>query len=657
MKHLMHNDCLEALKSLKENSIDSLITDPPAGISFMGKDWDSDKGGSKQWVAWMTEVMTECLRVMKPGAHGLVWAIPRTSHWTATACENAGFEIRDVCTHLFGSGFPKSLDVSKAIDKRAGAEREVVGPGKRHNSNSFGGEKYGEFVGGIPPITAPSTDLAKQWQGWGTALKPSTERWVLVRKPKLTVDYINEIEQYLLQLEEDLCSKQTVLRAGKNSKHTKRGSKKAKANSAQGYAEIHTEAAKENKTATGAAESLLERMDTSQLESAIHMSLSTVSSWKNILAASLPQENTSTTETKTRQIIDWETLSCCLLKITAENIILAASNQSGDHSNVRAVAKSFLALKLLSNETQTLFAQEHAGELAAFKAITQNELLPVESAVTTGPLSEDYILIRKPLSEKTVAANVEKWGCGGINIDGSRISVSSNDPNKRNATGINGGSGSCFGVGNTKRPATLVEGRFPANLLLSHSLFCTDDKCDERCPVAMLDEQSGERPSRGTYKNRIERYQVDGQTYKFGGNVENTYANQTGGASRFFYCAKASKSERNKGLEGMPVKSGERNQELGANASHRQANQKERAAGISHVERQQNQNHHPTVKPQKLMQYLIRLITPPKGVVLDPFMGSGSTGVAAKTLGFKFIGIEREKEYLKIAERRIEAAV
>src|SRR5690242_3672607 len=118
-----HGDSLEILKTLEPNSVDSLVTDPPAGISFMGKEWDKGDG----FIPSMTEVFKECLRVMKPGAHGFVWALPRTSHWTATALEEAGFEIRDVVTHLFGSGFPKSLDISKAIDKAAGAEREVIG--------------------------------------------------------------------------------------------------------------------------------------------------------------------------------------------------------------------------------------------------------------------------------------------------------------------------------------------------------------------------------------------------------------------------------------------------------------------------------------------------------------------------------------------------
>jgi hypothetical protein len=200
---LLEGDCLEHLKELETNQFDALLTDPPAGISFMGKEWDDDKGGRDHWVSWMSDVMRECLRVLKPGAHGLVWAIPRTSHWTATALELAGFEIRDVVTHLFGSGFPKSLDISKAIDKSKGAEREVVGkkpiayadsncwsePNKNVDVGGFGSNDncYGndseEWSVKNNPITAPATDLAKQWQGWGTALKPASEHWILIRKP------------------------------------------------------------------------------------------------------------------------------------------------------------------------------------------------------------------------------------------------------------------------------------------------------------------------------------------------------------------------------------------------------------------------------------------------------------------------------------------
>jgi DNA modification methylase len=101
---VLYGDSLEVLRQLDDCSVDSMVTDPPAGISFMHRDWDSDKGGRLRWIAWLSSVMGEAYRVLKPGGHALVWAIPRTSHWTATALEDAGWEIRDVITHLFGSG-------------------------------------------------------------------------------------------------------------------------------------------------------------------------------------------------------------------------------------------------------------------------------------------------------------------------------------------------------------------------------------------------------------------------------------------------------------------------------------------------------------------------------------------------------------------------
>lgn len=185
---LIKSDCLFALKTLPENSIDSLITDPPAGISFMGKSWDDNKGGRDQWITWLTEVMVQCMRVMKPGAHGLVWALPRTSHWTATALENAGFEVRDVVTHLFGQGFPKSQNISIQIDKQAGVKGETYIDEtflKRNPTDNTDGVFESGLKDGAEGAIRfkPATDEAKRYSGWGTALKPASEHWVLVRKP------------------------------------------------------------------------------------------------------------------------------------------------------------------------------------------------------------------------------------------------------------------------------------------------------------------------------------------------------------------------------------------------------------------------------------------------------------------------------------------
>lgn len=178
-------DCLELLRLLPSCSIDSVVTDPPAGISFMGREWDSDKGGRNVWVAWFTKVMRECWRVLKPGGHALVWAIPRTSHWPKWAIEDAGFEIRDTVTHHFGSGFPKSQNVSKEIDRVLKRKRKVVG--KNPNHRAVSGVAYdGVYAGantGASTRTAPASAEAQEWDDFGTALKPATEEWILARKP------------------------------------------------------------------------------------------------------------------------------------------------------------------------------------------------------------------------------------------------------------------------------------------------------------------------------------------------------------------------------------------------------------------------------------------------------------------------------------------
>lgn len=387
MINLYNGDCLAVLKTFPDNSVESLITDPPAGISFMNKSWDDDKGGRDQWIAWMTEVMRECLRVMKPGAHGLVWAIPRTSHWTGAALEQAGFEVRDVITHLFGTGFPKSLDISKAIDKAAGAIRTDViksvkrsGPTQAPESISRGNIK----PAGTPKleydVCEPATPEAKQWEGWGTALKPASEHWILVRKP---------------------------------------------------------------------------------------------------------------------------------------------------------------------------------------------------------------------LSESTVAKNVLKWGTGGINIDAGRIGtdvISTHDGGDK-MSGMKGNGNS--GVGEYKSHV----GRFPANLVL-----------DEEAAAAL-----------------------DASTIVSSGAEK--------GASRFFYVAKASKADKNNGLEEIPDTIVDDGRDTPIDNPYLRG-------------KTGRKNTHPTVKSTKLMEYLIKLITPPGGVVLDPFMGSGSTGVACETLGLEFVGIEKEAEYFAIAEKR-----
>lgn len=173
-------DCLEGLRALPDNSVDSIVTDPPYGLKFMGKAWDYDVPPEEVW--------RECLRVLKPGGHLLCFAGTRTQHRMAVRIEDAGFEIRDMIAWVYGSGFPKSLDVSKAIDKAAGAEREVVGSKTVSRDFTAGEGEDIAFRSGRPgqtevPVTAAATPEAQRWEGWGTALKPSLEPVTVARKP------------------------------------------------------------------------------------------------------------------------------------------------------------------------------------------------------------------------------------------------------------------------------------------------------------------------------------------------------------------------------------------------------------------------------------------------------------------------------------------
>jgi site-specific DNA-methyltransferase (adenine-specific) len=224
---LWHGDCLDVLATLPDSSVDAVCTDPPYGLGFMGQKWDTyanevgrakpanaqfdHVGGNhnptssadaartrrvegKRFGEWCEQWAAQCLRVLKPGGHLLAFGGSRTHHRLTSGVEDAGFEIRDCITWHFASGFPKSLDVSKAIDRAAGAERDVVGERsyadghvQRSTAPRFNGTDYANGEVYVEPnvrtLTAPATDAARQWAGWGTALKPATEFIVVARKP------------------------------------------------------------------------------------------------------------------------------------------------------------------------------------------------------------------------------------------------------------------------------------------------------------------------------------------------------------------------------------------------------------------------------------------------------------------------------------------
>jgi len=425
---VINGDCLEVLQIYDNNTFDSIVTDPPYGLKFMGKEWDHGIPGIPFWQG--------ALRVVKPGAHMLAFGGTRTHHRLMVAIEDAGWEIRDTLGWVYGSGFPKSLDVSKAIDKTAGIKREVVGKGvsgnpQSHKTHNMGNDiaNGGYEFGGVFNITAPATNAAKQWTGWGTALKPAYEIVVMCRKPL----------------------------------------------------------------------------------------------------------------------------------------------------------------------------------------------------------------------EGTVAQNVLKWGVGGINIDGCRIAIPDNDKanydfNNNGLSRMSRPEGEKLGQFDggwkiDKTPRENTKGRFPANIIHNGSDEVLALFPDTKGQLAKV---NGTEPSSKT-SNVFGEYES---------RNESIPRNDSGSAARFFYCAKASKSERNLGCENLPLKTAgectDRQEDtLGLNSPRSGAG---RTSGSN--------NFHPTVKPLALLQYLCRLITPPNGLILDPFAGSGSTGIAATREGFNAALIEIDKEYCNICRAR-----
>lgn len=488
---VLRGDCLEVMRGMESGSVDAVVCDPPAGVSFMNCAWDGDKGGRDKWVAWLTEVMRECLRLLKPGGHALVWALPRTSHWTGWAIEEAGFEVRDRVTHMFGSGFPKSLSVDRAIDREAGAERKVVGirsngAGNKPNGHSFDDDGY-EWSKDVK-ITAPATPAAAQWAGYGTALKPAAEDWWLARKPL----------------------------------------------------ECGTVAANVLRHGTGGIN-----------------------------------------------------VDGCRINVSGFRTEPVGARQNGN---------------------AVLGAGLHG--------------------------KGDY---RIPTSAGRWPANVTlEHSAGCVCVGKKRVKASPPGAPQQLKTS-KGCKGGAFGSVEACKPNghPIAEGLVkPGYASPDGTEEIEEWVCEEGCAVAELDRQSG--VSQGT--NRMRHNHTGRQGYH--GNIRDFNTSgftDSGGASRFYYTAKAARRERwiycRDCQAAYPAAEREAHAHGHVDASDKQT--------------WQHLNAHPTVKPVALMRWLCRLVTPPGGTILDPFLGSGTTAVAAVEEGFKCVGIEREPEYAAVAEARI----
>ncbi len=590
---LYHGDCRDVLPGL--DGITSVVTDPPYGLGFMGKDWDAGVPG----VAFWQLILAAC----KPGAVMLAFGGTRTYHRLVCAIEDAGWEIRDCLQWIYGSGFPKSHNISKAIDKAAGEKREVL---SSRPTYGIGKNKSGKFSGhsegSIASITAPATEAAKTWDGYGTALKPAHEIIICAQKPLTTDGVRGIIVGNLLTLEAKLWSILPVTVAKEYFKLSQ-----AEYNAACVTAQWTAE------ESTSTRDALFGPMGISQFASVMNTILSIVSSWRSILDVPCKQANTSTTSTKTEPTIDWKTLRSCLSALTPHTIIQAELQAPGSRLSALPAARYLNAVTKSINATRELSVVEDA--------ILKGHTSP-QGDLGLAPNVEPICLAMKPL-DGTFAQNALEHGVAGLAIDACRVGT------EDTYSYPNGPGGKSHHYSSDKRSAEVRPnptesnplGRWPANIIHDGS-----DEVVRLFPVSNSARASGNpnNPKRG--KNHT------ASSYGQGDDTPTCDYRDEGSAARFFYTAKASGTDRgNLPAEELPL-FGESVPEF--------------------------RNTHPTVKPLALIEYLVKLVTMPSDtLILDPFGGSCTTLVAAKNLGVKAIGIELEEKYCEIAANRLRQEV
>lgn len=522
-------DCLEVMRSLNENSVDTCITDPPYELGFMGKRWDSSG------VAFRVATWEAVYRVLKPGALLLAFGGTRTYHRMVCAIEDAGFEIRDTIAYVYGSGFPKSLNISKAMEKQYGRT-----------------EKVSEH------------DLR------------------LVREANISQTVNDEAEQ------------REILQSGLQKQGASFDERK----------QFSAPEIRSGQSGMERGSDLFQETRELQANQICEMS-----------------ERVSDNGAK-RRICDGASLAD-----SGENRqTINAGGGSTSHQS-RPTGQSAGKSDAIPKQPSTQDIRRWEGYGTALK-----------------PAMELIVVAMKPVDGNFVN-NALTWGVAGLWIDGGRVATDDS------YSYPNGAGGNSFSVGElpdgkrTEPVASNTLGRFPANLIHdgSDEVLEVFPECKQANDVSEFKQLEPMRFSAGGEGVKPQK-QTNGKII-------------TASASRFFYCAKASRSERNAGLEGMEERE-----------STEMTGRKDGSAGLLRVRDDGSigenpyagksanaQNHHPTVKPISLMRYLVRLTkTPTGGVVLDPFTGSGSTGCACVLEGRDFIGIEREQDYIEIADKRIE---
>jgi len=558
---LYHGDCLEVLRTLPDNSIDSIVTDPPYGLSFMGKRWDYDVPSQEIW--------EECLRVLKPGGHMLVFAGTRTQHRMAVRIEDAGFEIRDMIAWVYGCLSEDSevltedgwMPYNRAKQKNILAydlQNDIYQWEKPSRWNEYRVESDTAYR-----IQSDHTDQIVSRghrciveRGGMLAFVPADELAGVERVPYLQGDFSELPQERGSQTVRARASYQTTLATVTAIEYS-------------GLIWCPT-------VSTGAFVARRNGKVFITGNSGFPKSLDVSKAIDKAMGA----ERT-------------ERLSP---KAGHENFVgrdnMKALRESGALSSEGGFSRPWMHDHQKVEDAHWNFAP--ATEAAKQWQGWGTALKPALETITVA---------RKPLIG-TVAENVLEHGTGALNIDGCR--VGDEEMPRTKSTGVLISENGSMASGNYAREqAGTAIGRWPANII--H---------DGSPEVLAAFPETG--ASSGAPRNNNTSLFGKGGAFVGAG-----HADAGGSAARFFYCAKASKKDREEGLDGFEKRT-----------AHRA-------------------NNHPTVKPTDLMRYLVRLVTPPGGVVLDPFMGSGSTGKAAIRDGFRFIGIERESNYIEIAQARI----
>ena len=704
---LFHGDSAELGTVLGENTVDAIVSDPPAGISFMGTAWDSDKGGRDHWIKWFAALVAPALRALKPGGHALIWAIPRTSHWTATALEDAGFEIRDVHHHIFGC-VPTETEILTArgwvtydrlavgedvvqVDERGAASlgalraisvfpfvgemervvtrstEQLLTPGHTVHAFARRGDAGTDDTMTSRPADAFCADDEKGIYGWQL---PLAARGAQVRRTLESADVAAlygwviaeghfQADVRAVNLYQNEGARADEIRAllsrlgipHSEYRRTRDDYDGTPRPSVQWYIKVGPWAERIFGDLAGKKPTPPEWLAWLPDEEAVRLFEALVSG-----DGSRNEGGTSGAWYQKRpEVRAWfQTLCFRLGYRSTENADKCAVQwsksdttevQRGKHRQRWASKVPYAGdVWCPTVPTGRWVARYHGnvfvtGNTGFPKSLTSKSApIPEGTGTALKPAVEHWILARKPLIG-TYAENVDAHGTGVLQIDACRIGTDEARTAVYSGAKGDGGPGAeVYGASPKYLSEPHAAGRWPAHLSL------------DEVGAAELDAQSGIAKPKAASRHMHKASESIG-TFRTGDRVTSQPADNGGGASRFFYVAKGSRAEKDVGLDHLEPKSG--GEATGREDGSAGTANPRAGAGRTGGAR----NFHPTVKSIALMRWLCRLITPPGGIVLDMFAGSGTTGIAALAEGLSFIGVEMTDEYLPIVEGRLRAAL